>query len=55
MLKSSRVKEKKEQRPCKDCMYFRFLSARFGVCEQHEQPSSPYHCFIYKRRLQKIV
>ena len=47
--------EKKFQRPCGDCRYFRWLSAKFGVCTEHQQPSAPMDCVRYKRKLSKTV
>ena len=45
-------RDKKVQRPCKDCKWFRWLDAgeRFGVCEKHEKPSDPRDCVKYKRK-----
>lgn len=45
-------REKKVQRPCKECRWFRLLDAggRFGVCDKHEQPSDPRECYVFKRK-----
>lgn len=45
-------KNKKVQRPCKECLWFSWLDAgkRFGVCDKHEKPSDPRDCVVFKRK-----
>ena len=45
-------KEKKVQRPCRDCRWFRLLDAggRYGVCDKREKPSDPRECVVYKKK-----
>ena len=42
----------KLHRPCKDCLWFRWLDAgkRFGICDKHEKPSESRVCVVYKRK-----
>lgn len=46
-----RSKDKEFHRPCKDCSHFRWLSARFGVCESHEHPSEQKCCDNFRRKI----
>ena len=41
------------ERPCNDCVNFRWLSVRYGVCDCHEHPSEPRECSLFKRKIKR--
>ena len=42
------TKPKKAVRKCKDCVNFRWLSVRYGVCSKGEHPSDPRECVLFR-------
>lgn len=54
--KSSERVEKKDavKRPCGECMFFRILGGRFGVCDRGEHPSEPRDCVRFRRALKHV-
>lgn len=42
------------QRPCDDCLFFRRLGGRFGVCDRGEHPSDPRDCKYFRKSLNSV-
>lgn len=56
MSKSSERVEKKgvTKRDCAECVFFRLLGGRFGVCDKGEHPSDPRECVCFRKQLKRV-
>ena len=51
---SSNSKSGYMKRPCENCLFFRRLGGRFGVCDRGNHPSAPTACVLFRKDLSRI-
>lgn len=51
---SSNSKSGYMKRPCENCLFFRRLGGRFGVCDKGNHPSAPSDCALFRRNVNRF-